>query len=367
MRCEPAIQGAYGEFAKRALAAAYRDRIPVSGTVELTAACNLACGHCYIPRRAARGAGLNTGQWLGIMETLADAGCLWIAMTGGEPLLRDDFEELYRHARSLGFLTTIMTNGTLIDERVADLLHEVPPLVVEVSVYGDDADTYELVTGDGGAFEAVIGGIDRLLARDVRIALKTTVTKANTAAVPGIERIAADRGLRFRMDGLINSRLDGDRTPLSLRVEPEVIAELELASARRQAEMTEARDRQRPAAMERTVFDCGAGWTTFNISWDGELSPCVMARSPGVNLIESSFEAAWNGPILEAVSARVEGERECDGCPVASLCSTCAGWGCMEEKDPQAIDVYLCAVAKARSQKLSPRPVGAMLGKVTNG
>lgn len=353
MRCEPGIQGAYGEFAKRALAAAYRDRVPVSGTVELTAACNLACEHCYIPRRAAREGELDTGQWLGIMETLADAGCLWLSMTGGEPLLRSDFEDIYRRARALGFLTTVLTNGTLIDERVADLLGDVPPLVIEVSLYGASEATYERVTGDGEAFEAALAGIDRILERDVRVALKTTVTKSNAADIPDMERIAEDRGLSFRMDGLLNSRLDGDRTPLSLRVEPDALADLELESGKRRVEMLEARDRSRPPADQPTVFDCGAGWTTFNVDWTGELSPCVMARRPGISLLASSFDAAWNGPILDTVNAPASGERECDGCSLSTLCSTCAGWGCMEAKDPQAMDGYLCAVARARSRKRS--------------
>jgi len=59
---------------------------------------------------------------LGILDEVADAGCLWLLITGGEPLLRPDFRDIYMYAKRKGFLITLFTNGTLLDADIADQL-----------------------------------------------------------------------------------------------------------------------------------------------------------------------------------------------------------------------------------------------------
>ena len=69
--------------------------VPLSGTFELTARCNLDCRMCYIHRRANDAAALrgewSAGQWLELASRCRDAGTLLLLLTGGEPLLRPDF------------------------------------------------------------------------------------------------------------------------------------------------------------------------------------------------------------------------------------------------------------------------------------
>jgi MoaA/NifB/PqqE/SkfB family radical SAM enzyme len=94
-------------------------RIPLSGMFELTERCNLNCVHCYVNQpassRVARARELTTDQVKRILDQAADAGCLFLTLTGGEPLLRPDFIEIYLHARKRGILASIFTNGTHVD------------------------------------------------------------------------------------------------------------------------------------------------------------------------------------------------------------------------------------------------------------
>ena len=57
-----------------------------------------------------------------ILDEIKDAGCLWLLLTGGEPLLRPDFLEIYQYAKHKGFLLTLFTNGTLLTPHIADFL-----------------------------------------------------------------------------------------------------------------------------------------------------------------------------------------------------------------------------------------------------
>ncbi|MCK9464125.1 MAG: radical SAM protein [Proteobacteria bacterium] len=264
MRCEPRAEGRYGEFARRALSTALRDRVPLSGTVEITAACNLSCSHCYIPRDIPGHRDLTADQWFGVLGQLADAGCLWLGITGGEPLLRKDFWAIYDRARDLGFLISLLTNGTLIDDEAADRLAAASPLMVEITVYGASAGTYERVTGDPRAFESVSAAVDRLVDRGIRLTLKATLTERNVDDFDAIEGMALARGLPFRFDGLINSRMDGDRAPVAERIAPELLARLEMGSPERLARWEAARDHQEMTrGMSRTAFACGAGRSSF--------------------------------------------------------------------------------------------------------
>ena len=156
-----------GEFSNKAEAL----RIPVSGSIDLTARCNLRCIHCYLGQRSHRQGQrhpeMNTRQILSIIDEITEAGCLYLLMTGGEPLLRKDFPEIYSHAKRSGLVITIFTNGTLMTDRILDLFENLPPSVVEISLYGATASTYETITGTPGSYEKCLNAVRRLSERKI--------------------------------------------------------------------------------------------------------------------------------------------------------------------------------------------------------
>ncbi len=98
-----------------------RERFPIAAGLELTFRCNLACIHCYVnlpaADREAKSRELDTDGWRRVLDQCADAGVLWLTLTGGEPLLRPDFCEIYEHAHERGLVLTVYTNATLVTER----------------------------------------------------------------------------------------------------------------------------------------------------------------------------------------------------------------------------------------------------------
>jgi MoaA/NifB/PqqE/SkfB family radical SAM enzyme len=185
----------YSAFARRIGARVSTERTPLDGSLELTFRCNLRCAHCYVGepggdrRLAARE--LSTLEVRRITDEVVDRGCLWMLLTGGEPLLRRDLAEIYLHMKRRGLLVTLFTNGTNITPSFADLLAEWPPLVVEVSIYGSSPEVYERVTGVPGSFRRCIRGIELLLDRKVRMRVKTVPTVLNCADMDGMRALAA--------------------------------------------------------------------------------------------------------------------------------------------------------------------------------
>src|SRR3990172_3888634 len=90
-------------------------RIPLSVMLEINQACNLSCAHCYLPKSGAAHQKLDLSEHTSILEQLAQAGSLFLTITGGEPLLDARFFDLLCVAREFGFAVRLFTNGTLID------------------------------------------------------------------------------------------------------------------------------------------------------------------------------------------------------------------------------------------------------------
>ena len=99
--------------------------------IELTERCNNNCIHCYInlpqhdPNAINRE--LTTNEWKDILKQAADSGVLVVRFTGGEPLLREDFTELYLHARRLGMRVLLFTNGRGITPELSCPVLKDPP------------------------------------------------------------------------------------------------------------------------------------------------------------------------------------------------------------------------------------------------
>ncbi len=135
--------------------------------IELTERCNNACLHCYInlPENdpLAQSRELTTEEWKGILSQAAELGALTVRFTGGEPLLRDDFAELYLFTRRLGIKVLLFTNARLVTAELADLFARIPPLEkIEISVYGMHPETYDAVACSPGAYEEFRKGVDQI-------------------------------------------------------------------------------------------------------------------------------------------------------------------------------------------------------------
>jgi radical SAM protein with 4Fe4S-binding SPASM domain len=328
-------------------------RMPLVGSMELTARCNLKCKHCYINLPAndadARKTELSKGQWCRLIDQIADAGCLFLLMTGGEVFLRDDFVEIHKYASSKGLLIVIFTNGTLLNSRTVELLADSPPRSIEITLNGRTQQTYELVTGVPGSYRRCMQGIDLLLKAGLRLELKTTVSILNMHEVHLLKAYAQSLGLEFRFDIALNARLDGGRQPVALRVPPEDAASLECGDPQRADELRCTFGGfmgLRPRG--EFLYECGAARNLFHIDSCGVMTPCLMSRSTGYDLAHLTFDEAWAEFVPTVLSRRRHGSTECDDCNLAVVCEQCPGWAELENGDAEHRVKYLCDMAWSR-------------------
>ena len=354
MECAHIPKTSYGEFGKRLSDKIAGKRVPLAGSLELTFRCNLRCVHCYLgdarhgsPEKEE----LSYPEICDLLDQIVEEGCLWLLLTGGEPLLRPDFREIYSYAKRKGLLITLFTNGTLITREIADYLQEWRPFKVEITLYGRSKETYEGVTGVPGSHERCLRGIELLLERDLPLRLKTMALTSNKHEIRAMKEYAKGLGVSFRLDPMVNARLDGAGEPANFRLTPEEVLELDRADHERAGGFRDFCQRGlRPASKLDYVYVCGAGVRHFHIDPYGLLSVCIISRGRSFDLRRGSFQEGWREFLPGVRYQRASDDYRCNQCELISLCGQCPGWAELEHGDQETRVEFLCRVAHLRAE-----------------
>ncbi|MBW1744437.1 MAG: radical SAM protein, partial [Deltaproteobacteria bacterium] len=344
------------EYLKQFNQKVVQQRIPLSGSFDLTHQCNLRCVHCYLGDKTSIRENsrkeLSADQWISVIDDITEAGCLFLLITGGEPLLRKDFAEIYRHAKKNGLLVTVFTNGTLISDRILELFEDFPPHAVEISLYGARAETYEKIAGVTGSFEKCLKGVERLLDLQINVTLKTILMTLNRHEFYDIENMAKAYGVKFRFDAAIFPSFDGDKKPMSLRVDPAEVVQKEFSDKERLGQWRDYFVRMQDLSFSEELYDCGAGLTTFHIDPFGYMKPCLMVQSLRCELSPGSFLTCWNDVMPRIRERVIDRDHSCVRCERRTLCGFCPAFSQLENGAEDIFSEYLCAMGQHRFQEI---------------
>lgn len=150
---------------------------------ELTSACNLRCLHCEASAGRRRPDEVTTGEALALCDSLAEAGCEQCNVSGGEPLLRSDWQEICQRLVSRGIRVTLVTNGMLLDGEAIQNARDVGVRAFALSLDGL-RDTHDRIrpAPDGASSHAGVFRAVRLLREaSFPIAVITQVNRWNLA------------------------------------------------------------------------------------------------------------------------------------------------------------------------------------------
>jgi radical SAM protein with 4Fe4S-binding SPASM domain len=162
---------------------------------ESTSRCNLACIHCRRQEIDAPAAcDLSTAQAKSLIDSASRMGNPIFVFSGGEPLVRDDWEQLAAYARTLGVPTALATNGTLIDPPMAKRIASAGFRRVAVSLDGADSLTHDVFRGVAGCFDAAIAGLRLLRAANVPIQINATIAGHNDGQLDHLYDLASSLG-----------------------------------------------------------------------------------------------------------------------------------------------------------------------------
>ena len=280
------------------LARSWNDAMPMTASWEITYACNHRCAFCYnCPVKGARE--LGTEEIKKGLGKLADLGCIFLILTGGEPLCRRDFFDIAWAAKKLGFAIRVYTSGYLVDEVVARKLKDLMPFEIEVSFHGANPESFERQTRVPGSFDRVLQGIRNLRAQGLKVNLKTPITKWNQEELRAVKALGDDLGCHVEFDPVITPRDDGDQSPVTLQAGVEFLDRFfgsEFADVTREEE-------PRPRDDSKVKAVCGTGRSTIALDPYGNLFPCVQWRRKVGNITEvEDLRTLWrSSPVLQEV------------------------------------------------------------------
>ncbi len=308
--------------------------------IELTERCNNNCIHCCInlpvADRSARGKELTTAEIERILKDAASLGAIQVRFTGGEPLLRPDFEDLYLFARRLGLRVLLFTNARLITPSLADLFARIPPLIpIEITVYGMSADSYDAVGRVEGSFAQFRRGMELLRDRKVPFVVKSVVLPPNRHEMDMFESWSAELpwmdgppGYALFLDK--RNRKDDpkkDRQIQALRLSPDEALAVKTRNPQRYLKEMREFSWKFLGPQGDKLFGCAAGHACCVDAY-GRLQPCLGLRAEELtyDLSEGSLQEALRNffPRLQELrAANPDYLERCARCFLKSLCDQC--------------------------------------------
>ena len=337
--------------------------------IELTERCNNNCLHCYInlPQDdlEAENKELSTDEIKDILKEAVSLGCLTARFTGGEPLLRMDFEELYLFARRLGLKVLLFTNAILVTHHLAELFSRIPPLEkIEVSVYGMKKTSYEAVTRVPGSFDSAFRGINLLLEKKIPFVVKSALLPVNkdeinnfeewTKNIPGM-----DKPPSYSMFFDLRGRRSDEKNGLIKKNRLSAEEGLKILTRRKDKYLKEMREFcskfMRPSGDE--LFSCGAGLGSGCVDSYGNFQPCITLRRPDCvyDLKKGSLKDALGNffhKIREMKTCNSQYLERCARCFLKGLCEQCPAKSWMEHGTLDTPVEYLCEIAHTQARFL---------------
>ena len=162
----------------------------------ITGACNLKCRHCFMSAPHAKHGAPTHEQIIKIADSLAECGIYKVGLTGGEPLIRDDFLDIVSALSEREIdITTIYTNGWLLDEKLLDELEKCGQKPSFQLSY-DGVGVHDFLRGVEGAEERTIKALKLLKERGYSVSVSMCVHRKNIDKVRESVNLLASLGVR---------------------------------------------------------------------------------------------------------------------------------------------------------------------------
>ncbi len=336
-----------------------------------TTRCNLRCKHCYA---AGRTGGLSLEERLNVVDQLADAGVVALAISGGEPLMDDDVWEVASHAVERGLMVSIATNGTLIDEDVARRLKQAGVAYVEISLDSHLPEVHDAFRGMRGAYERTMKGIRSCVDEGLMVGIATTATRLNLDGIPDMVKLARDSGAerlivfnlvptgrakqevsslelsteeRWRLLGYLYDELQAGGLGVFSTSPMYAVVSLQRMETGGGHELVPTHFADVKVSMEsfehaevlaEFIGGCGAGRIYCSVEANGDITPCVFLPI-AVGHVRDGFQKVWlESELLNALRDRDGEHYACAECEHRYICGGCRARAYAYTNDPLAAD-----------------------------
>jgi MoaA/NifB/PqqE/SkfB family radical SAM enzyme len=337
-------------------------RIPLEGLLDITYRCNNNCRHCWLRIPAddkEKRKELSFKEIKRIVNEAKEMGCSKWRFSGGEPMLRPDFPEIFDCITRGSLTYSINTNGTLITPRIARLLKR--PGAKMIALYGATAGVHDHITRSPGSFAAAMRGIAYLKEENANFIVQIIPMRDNYHELKKMIKFAKSLSRAWRIGArwlYLSASGDAEKNKeiISQRLEPEEVIKLEPPDLPYE-EWSEEKEGEyfRFEKNDRLFSSCVAVRRNFYIDPYGRMTFCSFIKDPRLfyNLKTGSFKEAWEG-FLPSLKDKIIGGREynenCGVCKLRDDCIWCPAYAYLERGRHSARAGYLCEIAKEQKK-----------------
>ena len=317
----------------------------------ITRKCNLKCKHCYSDALdSAAPDELTTSEAKKLLDTVADWGIQLLIIDGGEPLCREDFFEIIKHASAKRMRIVVGSNGALIDVETARKMKQVGVQCVQISIDGAKPETHDSFRREQGSFDRAMQGVEACKRAGLPFQFGMVIRKQSLPEVPSMLELAVRSGANaaefFDLVQVARVRNDCPEEVLSNTERRNVMESL--AEAQRDCPIVirtpgcpmyslilkqkNIQPEHFPAQLLRRIpyYDrgCAAGMPKgyVTILPNGDVIPCMLLQVKLGNARQEDVARLWEeSPILAKLRSRSLLQGECNRCDQRDACAGCRG------------------------------------------
>ncbi len=319
--------------------------------IEITPNCNLRCLHCYL----GFGSGcqelknpMDTTILCSVLDEFAALGGIHVSFTGGEALLNRDLPLLLRHARKNDLSITLLTNGTLLNEQVIQILKEVNVAKVQLSLYSLNPQHHDGITQVPGSCFRTQKAVLRLVQEKIPVQLACLVMKNNKDSFDSVIQFAHEHNLVVKVGSTIQALEDFSHINLTHRLNMQDTENfVRKYFANNPQYLKNIISLSFHCAKEDDLI-CGMGHYALNLDASGNYTPCAgFNLSLGVVGKNSLSDVFYNSPVMKKLrNVRMKNYPKCLQCSDRGYCDLCPGKLYSESGgDMFALSDYFCQTA----------------------
>ena len=324
----------------------------ISLHVEITSKCNERCIHCYIPHEN-KISHMDSDLFYDILKQCKDMKLLHLTLSGGEPMLHKKFCDFLQKCNEYNFSVNVLSNLTLLDDKIISEMRANPLLGVQVSLYSMNPNIHDEITQMKGSFEKTKNAILKLIENDIPLQISCPIMKQNKEYYSDVIEWAKNHNIQVSDDYVIIARYNHTINNLNCRLSDDEVKELIYIKATnnplylKQIEI----EAKKKKGIEPNDFVCSVCNSSICIAENGNIYPCAGWQDYILgNVKENSINYIWNNSekVQYLRDLRRHDFPKCLQCSAKEFCTMCMVRNANEnpQGDPLVVNEYFCKIAK---------------------
>lgn len=295
-----------------------RHRLPSELHIDLTDRCNEKCVHCYLPHGGTHY--IDKDIAFKVLKEFREAQGLTVYVSGGECMLHRNFAEILRYAKSFDLNIIVLSNLTRCDEKMVELLKEIDPQFVNVSLYAVNEAIHDAITQVPGSCKKTKDAIDVLQAAGVHVRIATPFMRENKWCVAELKEYADKRHVHLVPDSEIFGQIDHSCINQNHALSMDELKELILAH-----KDVFAKGCMEPERCRSESKVCDVGDARLNLDAEGYYYPCDGFHGAILgDARKDSLWDVWTGEALNKLRALKNKDfGSCASCADRAWCKVC--------------------------------------------